>query len=156
MAAHQTSPPLGFSRQEHWSGLPFPSPLASYKCLSEALDSHTVYHAYWVFSLSDFAWSASWPYQSRPSHTIPLLKWCLGLCLPLLALLAETICTWQSIMDRGWEAQLQAQTDQSSFKSSSLMNSFWSSICPWVKSRGDNTYTFFRAIGRTVSIKCSR
>ena len=25
-AAHQASPPLGFSRQEHWSGLPFPSP----------------------------------------------------------------------------------------------------------------------------------
>ena len=26
MAAHQTPPSLGFSRQEHWSGLPFPSP----------------------------------------------------------------------------------------------------------------------------------
>ena len=26
-AAHQASPPLGFSRQEHWSGLPFPSPM---------------------------------------------------------------------------------------------------------------------------------
>ena len=26
-AAHQASPPLGFSRQEHWSGLPFPSPV---------------------------------------------------------------------------------------------------------------------------------
>ena len=26
-AAHQTSPSLGFSRQEHWSGLPFPSPM---------------------------------------------------------------------------------------------------------------------------------
>ena len=26
-AAHQAPPPLGFSRQEHWSGLPFPSPL---------------------------------------------------------------------------------------------------------------------------------
>ena len=25
-AAHQTLPSLGFSRQEHWSGLPFPSP----------------------------------------------------------------------------------------------------------------------------------
>ena len=25
MAAHQTPPSLGFSRQEHWSGLPFPS-----------------------------------------------------------------------------------------------------------------------------------
>ena len=28
-AAHQASPSLGFSRQEHWSGLPFPSPLNS-------------------------------------------------------------------------------------------------------------------------------
>ena len=26
-AAHQAPPPLGFSRQEHWSGLPFPSPM---------------------------------------------------------------------------------------------------------------------------------
>ena len=25
-AAHQAPPSLGFSRQEHWSGLPFPSP----------------------------------------------------------------------------------------------------------------------------------
>ena len=27
MAAHQGPPSLGFSRQEHWSGLPFPSPM---------------------------------------------------------------------------------------------------------------------------------
>ena len=27
MAAHQASPSLGFSRQEHWSGLSFPSPM---------------------------------------------------------------------------------------------------------------------------------
>ena len=27
-AAHQALPSLGFSRQEHWSGLPFPSPLS--------------------------------------------------------------------------------------------------------------------------------
>ena len=26
-AAHQAPPPLGFFRQEHWSGLPFPSPV---------------------------------------------------------------------------------------------------------------------------------
>ena len=26
-AAHQAAPSLGFSRQEHWSGLPFPSPI---------------------------------------------------------------------------------------------------------------------------------
>ena len=27
MAAHQGPPSLGFSKQEHWSGLPFPSPM---------------------------------------------------------------------------------------------------------------------------------
>ena len=27
MAVHQVPPSLGFSRQEHWSGLPFPSPM---------------------------------------------------------------------------------------------------------------------------------
>ena len=26
-AAHQAPPSVGFSRQEHWSGLPFPSPV---------------------------------------------------------------------------------------------------------------------------------
>ena len=26
-AAHQAPPSLGFSRQEHWIGLPFPSPM---------------------------------------------------------------------------------------------------------------------------------
>ena len=27
MAAHQVLPSLGFSKQEYWSGLPFPSPM---------------------------------------------------------------------------------------------------------------------------------
>ena len=27
MVAHQAPPSLGFSRQEHWSGLPLPSPM---------------------------------------------------------------------------------------------------------------------------------
>ena len=31
MAAHQAPPSLGFSRQEHWSGLPFPSPVRESK-----------------------------------------------------------------------------------------------------------------------------
>ena len=34
-AAHQASPSMGFSRQEHWSGLPFPSPM----CESEVARS---------------------------------------------------------------------------------------------------------------------
>jgi len=35
MAAHQAPPSLGFSRQEHWSGLPFPSPM--YRGLNKKL-----------------------------------------------------------------------------------------------------------------------
>ena len=46
MAAHQAPPSLGFSRQEHWSGLPFPSPMhesesevaQSYPTLSDPMD----------------------------------------------------------------------------------------------------------------------
>ena len=34
-AAHQSPPSLGFSRQEHWSGLPFPSPMHKVKSQSE-------------------------------------------------------------------------------------------------------------------------
>ena len=38
-AAHQAPPSLGFSRQEHWSGLPFPSAMHHAKCwLDEAQD----------------------------------------------------------------------------------------------------------------------
>ena len=32
MAAHQAPPSLGFSRQEHWSGFPFPSPIKIFGC----------------------------------------------------------------------------------------------------------------------------
>ena len=35
-AAHQAPLSLGFSRQEHWSGLPFPSPMHERKSESEA------------------------------------------------------------------------------------------------------------------------
>ena len=39
MAAHQAPPSLGFSRQEHWSGLPFPSPCMKVKSESEVTES---------------------------------------------------------------------------------------------------------------------
>ena len=47
MAAHQAPPSLGFSRQEHWSGLPFPSPMhesekwkGSHSAVSDSLRPH--------------------------------------------------------------------------------------------------------------------
>ena len=39
MAAHQAPPSLGFSRQEHWSGLPFPSPMHESESESEVAQS---------------------------------------------------------------------------------------------------------------------
>ena len=39
MAAHQAPLSLGFSRQEHWSGLPFPSPMMKGKNESEVAQS---------------------------------------------------------------------------------------------------------------------
>ena len=38
-AAHQAPPSLGFSRQEHWSGLPFPSPMQERESESEVAQS---------------------------------------------------------------------------------------------------------------------
>ena len=37
--AHQAPPSLGFSRQEHWSGLPFPSPVLERESESEVAQS---------------------------------------------------------------------------------------------------------------------
>ena len=52
MAAHQAPPSLGFSRQEHWSGLPFPSPMhASEK---------------WKWSCSVVS-TSSWPHGLQPT-----------------------------------------------------------------------------------------
>ena len=39
-AAHQAPPPMGFSRQEHWSGVPLPSPIGCAALPKEA----DVYH----------------------------------------------------------------------------------------------------------------
>ena len=52
-AAHQASPSLGFSRQEHWSGLPFPSPVHE----SEK----------WKWSRSVVS-DSSWPHGLQPTR----------------------------------------------------------------------------------------
>ena len=47
-AAHQAPPSLGFSRQEHWSGLPFPSPMHE----SENWPEWHVSIYMWIFSIN--------------------------------------------------------------------------------------------------------
>ena len=55
MAAHQTPPSLGFSRQERRSGLPFPSPMQE----SEK----------WKWSLSIMS-NSSWPHGLQPTRLL--------------------------------------------------------------------------------------
>ena len=55
MEAHQAPPSLGFSRQEHWSGLPFPSPM------------HESEKWKWSCSVvSDY----SWPHGLQPTRLL--------------------------------------------------------------------------------------
>ena len=55
MAAHQAPPSLGFSRQEHWSGLPFPSPVHK--------------SGKWKWSRSVVS-DPQWPHGLQPSRLI--------------------------------------------------------------------------------------
>jgi len=56
MAAHQAPPFLGFSRQEHWSGLPFLSPMHEVKSESEVALSCQLLATPWTIA-----------YQAPPS-----------------------------------------------------------------------------------------
>ena len=55
-SSHQAPPSLGFSRQEHWSGLPFPPPMHESEVKVKSLSR---------VRLLTTPWTA--PYQARPS-----------------------------------------------------------------------------------------
>ena len=68
-AAHQAPPSLGFSRQEHWSGLPFPSPMResekwkwSCSVVSDSLRPHGLHppgsSVYGIFQARVLEWGA--------------------------------------------------------------------------------------------------
>ena len=69
--AHQASPSLGFSRQEHWSGLPFPSPMQ---------ESEKWKWSHSVVSDSATPWTAA--YQVPPSMGFSRQKYWSGVPLP--------------------------------------------------------------------------
>ena len=54
-AAHQAPPSPGFSRQEHWSGLPFPSPM------------HESEKSKWSHSVVS---DSSWPHGLQPGFSV--------------------------------------------------------------------------------------
>ena len=53
-AAHQAPPPMGFSRQEHWSGVPLPSPISRYRLWSSPQREKTPHcgEIWWEFGLT--------------------------------------------------------------------------------------------------------
>ena len=71
-AAHQAPPSLEFSRQEHWSGLPFPSPMhENEKVKVKSLS---------CVRLLETPWTAA--YQARPPMGFSRQEYWSGLPLP--------------------------------------------------------------------------
>ena len=73
MAAHQATSSLGFSRQEHWSGLPFPSPMRESEVAQSCLTFRT-------------PWTAA--HQAPPSVGFSRQEYWSGVLLPSPGLLA--------------------------------------------------------------------
>ena len=71
MAAHQAPPSLGFSRQEHWSGLPFPSPVHESGVKVKSLSR---------VRLLATPWTAA--YQAPPSMGFPRQEYWSGVPFP--------------------------------------------------------------------------
>ena len=73
MAAHQALPSLGFSRQEHWSGLPFPSPMhESEKVKMKSLSRVQLFETPWTAAYQalpsmGFSRQEYWSGVPRPS-----------------------------------------------------------------------------------------
>ena len=72
MAAHQVPPSLGFSRQEHWSGLPFASPIGE----SEKWSGSVVSNSLWPHGLQHTRLPCSSPTPRACSNSCPSSQWC--------------------------------------------------------------------------------
>ena len=74
MAAHQASLSLGFSRQEHWSGLPFPSRIVRHKeNKNHAQCHHSKMTALIVLYLLPFFFVSGYKCQSSTSRPDPFV-----------------------------------------------------------------------------------
>ena len=101
MAAHQAPLSLGFSRQEHWSGLPFPSPMHE--------------HEKWKWSHSVVS-DSSWPHGLQPTRILhpwdfPGKSTGVGChCLLRYGHENQTIkkaeCLWTAVLEKNLESSL--------------------------------------------------
>ena len=79
-AAHQAPQSLGFSRQEHWSGLPFPSPMHENEKWKQSCS--VVSDSSWSHGLQPTGLLHPWDFQAR------VLEW---------GAIAFSVDTWGSI-----------------------------------------------------------
>ena len=86
MAAHQVPPSLGFSRQKHWSGLPFPTPMCqskvaqSYPTLRNPMDCslpgssiHGIFQAR-VLEWVAIEWLSIWNFRNLTPVLVPSIN----------------------------------------------------------------------------------
>ena len=103
MAGHQAPPSLGFSRQEHWSGLPFPSPMQESEKAKVKLLSRV--------RLVVTPWTAA--YQPPPSMGVSRQEYWSGVPLPSLRIQVElfqilkddSVKVLHSICQQIWKTQ---------------------------------------------------
>ena len=83
-AAHQAPPPMGFSRQEYWGGLPLPSPLVARR-MGQTQDQWRIFQNSSHFPI---LWMMK-PHQFAPS--ILVVSWRVG-CMK------QSSCRWSKVL----------------------------------------------------------
>ena len=108
-AAHQAPPSLGFSRQEHWSGLPFPSPRAGPLKCQYYLKIPFIAVVQQLSSVQLFATPWTTACQAYPSF---IISWSLfkpmstDLVMPSNHLVHYVYCVFPPVLPRGQHPSL--------------------------------------------------
>ena len=99
-AAHQAPPSLGFSRQEHWSGLPFPSPM--YENEKWKWSHSAVSESQWSHGLQPTRLLRPWNFPGKSAGVgCHCLLWFLSLDTPYLCLVFLNWEWWCLEISRG-------------------------------------------------------
>ena len=111
MAAHQAPPSLGFSRQEHWSGLPFPSPMHESKKWKWIYLYIKNYCKLKILILSQGAWKFMLTQRIKDDRLFPFLLWVLSLFRNKLSLYVPLGFMLQLMAEkRIWEPERNMRT----------------------------------------------